>query len=103
MAWSCEIELGNWTETIVSGEVIRAIVWTTVFANKKSVRQSEFYEGMNAGLKPELTFEVRTFEFDNHEKARFNGKTYDITRTYSSPKTPDITELNLSAPTGGAV
>jgi len=101
--WSSEIELGNLVETVVNYEVVKSIAWVTVYANKLSVRQSEHYNGVAVGRKPELVYEVRSFEFSNYEKARVNGKIYDIIRSYAPPKTPDITELVLSAPLGGEV
>lgn len=53
-----------------------------VFANKKSVRQSEFYQAAMVGLRPELMFEVRTAEYQDEPKLRYNGKDYRIIRTY---------------------
>jgi len=103
MAWNDKIELGQWVETVTHGEPIRTLSWTTVFANKKSIRQSEFYESRNVGLKPELMYEVHTHEFSNHEEVRIGGSTgkiYDIIRVYEKD---DITELILSGPTGRAV
>lgn len=97
---SCIIELGNISETIVSGEPIQTTTWRKVFASKKSVRQSEFYQAANAGLKPELVFEVRSIEFDNDEKVRFDGKEYAIIRVYD---TSDTTELTVSSHVGGEV
>ncbi|MBS4538214.1 phage head closure protein [Clostridium sp. D2Q-11] len=102
--WDEVIELGNYIETIVHGEVIQTLEWTTIFANKKSVRQSEFYEARNLGLKPELVFEVHSFEFNNNEKIRFpigvNGKEYDIIRAYDKG---EKTELTVTSFTGGEV
>jgi len=101
--WSHEIELGNWTESTVNFESIKSLAWTSVYANEKSVRQSEHYNGVSVGRKPELMYEVRSFEFSNHEKARIGGvagKIYDITRNF---KKGDITELILSAPVGREV
>jgi len=101
MPWSFEIELGNWAETIVNYEPVRTVTWTKVYANQKSLGQKEFYEGMNAGLKPELVFEVRAFEFNNYEKVRVDGTNiYDIIRTFTKGET---TEIFLSAPIGGGI
>lgn len=94
MAWAFEIELGNWVETIVNYEPSRTISWTKVYANEKSVRQSEYYDGVAAGRKPEIVYEIRSFEFDNHEKVRVETKIYDIVRTY---KKNEILELTLAA------
>lgn len=97
MTWDEQIQLGNIVETIERGEPLQSIEWRTVFANKKSVKQSEFYQAANVGLKPELVFEVHTFEFDNDEKVKFEGKEYTIIRTYNKGK---ITELTVSAHVG---
>lgn len=98
--WDYKIELGNYVETIEHGEVIKNLEWVEVFANKKSVRQSEYYEARNLGLKPELVFEVHSFEFDNFEKIRYNNREYDIIRVYDKG---EITELTLTSFTGGEV
>lgn len=65
-----------------------------VFANKKSVRQSEFYQAMTAGLKPELMFEVRSKDYAGQESLVYDNKEYVIIRTYS--KNDEITELVCS-------
>lgn len=98
--WDDVIELGNLTETLVKGEPIQSMVWNQVYANKKSVRQSEFYQAANAGLKPELVFEVHSFEFNNEEKIKYNGKEYSIIRTYENG---EITELTVSSHVGSEV
>lgn len=90
MNWKEVIELGKSSENIVFGEVIKLITWTTVYANKQSVRLKEFYESRVVGLKPELMFEIRTAEFDNHEKIRFNSKEYSIIRTYEKGEFMEI-------------
>ena len=53
-----------------------------VYANKKSVRQSEFYQAAMVGLRPELMFEVRTVEYQGEPKLEYDGKEYRIIRTY---------------------
>ena len=92
--WKDVIELGNIAETIVYNEPVQSLVYRQVYANKKSVWQSEVYLAAQVGLKPKFLFEVNTFEFDNDEKVRYNGKVYDITRVYENG---DITELTVSA------
>ncbi|MFY9174530.1 MAG: phage head closure protein [Peptococcia bacterium] len=95
------IELGNTSETVIKGEPIKTTTkWRKVFASKKSVRQSEFYQAENVGLKPELIFEVRSIEFNNDEKVRHNGVEYAIIRAYDAG---DRTELTVSSHVGGEV
>jgi SPP1 family predicted phage head-tail adaptor len=65
-----------------------------VFANKKSIRQKEFYEAHTAGLKPELMFVVRTVEYEGEEILSYDGKEYNIIRSYD--KNGELTELICS-------
>jgi hypothetical protein len=64
------------------------------FANKKSIRQSEFYQGQGVGWKPELMFEVRTETYKGYEKLTYKDINYNIIRTYT--KNGEITELICS-------
>lgn len=98
--WDIKIELGNLVETIVKGEPIQLYEWREVYANRKSIRQSEFYQAGNIGLKPELMFEVHNFEFNNDEKVRYNGKEYFIIRTYDKG---EIIELTVTSHAGSEV
>lgn len=98
--WKDVIDLGNMVETIQYGEPIRTMAWRGVFANKKSVRQSEFYQAANVGLKPELVFEVRSFEYNNDEKVRYGDDEYFIIRAYENG---EITELTVTSHVGSEV
>lgn len=98
--WKDVIDLGNLVETIEYGEPIQSMEWREVFANKKSVRQSEFYQAANVGLKPELVFEIRSIEFNNDEKVRYGGKEYSIIRAYDKG---EVAELTVSSRVGGEV
>lgn len=66
----------------------------TVFANKKSIRQSEFYQAMATGLKPVIMFEIRTIDYDNEEILEFDSVRYKIEREYS--KNDEISEIICS-------
>lgn len=99
MYWNAQIKLGQKVEREVDGEVIESYDWSMVFANKLSIRQSEFYESAKIGLRPELSFAVRNESFDNHDKVDYKGKEYSIIRTYANPKNETV-ELILSAMTG---
>lgn len=54
-----------------------------VFANRKSIRQSEFYHAHMAGLQPEIMFEVRFTDYADERELRHNGRRYIIVRTYT--------------------
>ena len=94
------IELKAQIETIQNNEVIKSWVSTTVYANKKSVRQSENYQAAAAGLKPELVFVIHSFEYDNQKKIGYDNKEYTVIRAYD---TGEFTELTVIAFTGSDV
>lgn len=65
------------------GDPIKILVESNdIFADKQSIRQSEFYQAAAVGMKPELTFVIRTCEYNDEPMLKFNLKTYNITRTY---------------------
>ncbi len=75
-------ELGKATE--VQGEPRQ------VFANKKSVRESEFYQAAAVGLKPEIMFEVRSFEYQKENLLVHDNKIHRVMRAYTKG---ELTEL----------
>lgn len=73
------------------GDSVQQKTSRQVFANKKSIRQSEFYQAQATGLKPEVMFEVRTEEYRDESILIYEGKEYNIIRTYD--KNGEITEI----------
>jgi len=73
------------------GDTIEVSTERQVFADKQSIRQSEFYQAAATGLRPELMFVVRTIEYNGETKLKYNGKEYSIIRTYD--KDGELTEL----------
>lgn len=67
-----------------------------VYANKKSIKRSEFYQAYAAGYKPEKCFEVKTVEFDEdkYTHAKYEGTMYRILRSYEIDS--EITEIVLT-------
>lgn len=95
MLWRDVIELVRVSETQNEyGEYTEDETTVQVFANKKSIRQTEFYQAMTAGLRPEIMFEVRAHEYSDEPKLKYNGFVYHIVRTYT--KNDEITELVCS-------
>lgn len=90
MLWSEVIELGNLSQTTVSGEAINTYTYRTVYADKQSVRQSEYYEAKQIGLKPELMFFIRSSEFNNDERVRYESKEYEILRVFDKGETIEL-------------
>lgn len=73
------------------GDLISVTEQRTVYANKKSIRQTEFYQAAAVGLRPELMFEIRSIEYQGEKKLSYKNKEYDIIRAYD--KNGEITEL----------
>lgn len=72
---------------------------TRVFAVKKAVRQSEFFQAAAAGFKPEVVLEVYSFEYHNEELCELDGERFQIYRSYPL-KGSERTELYLTAIVG---
>ena len=73
------------------GDIIETPVEREVFADKQSIRQSEFYQAAATGLRPELMFVVRTIEYNGETRLKYNGKEYSIIRVYD--KDGELTEI----------
>ena len=71
----------------------------TVFADKKSVRQSEFYQAAAQNIKLELMFDVRTVDYQGETLLEHDGQRYKVVRTYD--KDGELTELVCSRLEGG--
>jgi SPP1 family predicted phage head-tail adaptor len=67
---------------------------TLIYCNKKSVRQSEFYQAGAQGKKPEIMLEVRPANYHDEEFIELQGVRYHVDRTYQ--KNDDVMELVLS-------
>lgn len=64
------------------GDSIKEKTYTEIFAEKKNITQREFYQAQSTGLKPELKFEINSFEYDNETHIRYENKEYKVLRTY---------------------
>ena len=73
------------------GDIIETPTEREVFADKQSIRQSEFYQAAATGLRPELMFVVRSIDYNGEPKLKYNGKEYAIIRTYD--KDGELIEL----------
>ncbi len=94
--WNHEITLIS-KKVIGKDKLLQPIsedVEITLLCRQKRVTRSEFYQANQAGLKPSLVVEIRNFEYENQEFAKFEGKQYRILKTY--PINSEILELTLS-------
>jgi len=64
------------------GDSIKVYTKRLVFAEKKSIRHSEFYQAQSTGLQPELEFVVWTSEYSQEPMIEFDSKEYNIIRTF---------------------
>lgn len=64
------------------------------YCNRKSIRQSEFYQSDAAGFKPEIMLEAKLIDISNIDHIKFNNKTYKILRSY---RKEDLIELILTS------
>lgn len=85
------IKLLSITNTVNNaGDSISVPVEREVFADCKSIRQTEFYQAAATGLKPEIMFEVWSIEYAGEKQLKYEGKVYTIVRTFSKG---ELTEL----------
>jgi len=98
LRWSDELTLIHRTTELDGGgfSVQKEGAAVTVYANKKSVGYNEFFQAKQAGYTERLKFDVFVAEYSGETLAEYEGKRYEILRTYNSEKTPDLLELTLS-------
>lgn len=53
-----------------------------VFANKRSISQSEFFNAGQNGLKAQYVFDIRLCEYKGEDELIFDNKSYLIYRTF---------------------
>lgn len=70
------------TEQNETGDNIPIKKYKEIFGKRKSIKQSEFYQAQASGFKPEIKFEINSFEYEDEAQARYNNKEYKIIRTY---------------------
>jgi len=78
-----------------SGDKVKLPTERKVLSNKLSIGQKEFYEAHTSGMKPELKFEVRDFEYKDEDVLKYNKITYSIIRTFNNYKNGTV-ELTCS-------
>lgn len=66
-----------------------------IYANKKSIRQSEFYQSYALGIKLDIMIEINTADYNGEELLEYESQMYRIVRTYS--KNGEIVELLCTA------
>lgn len=80
-------------DTDDAGDPVEEKVFTEVFCNELSVGQTEFYQAMATGLKPEIKLEMHRFEYNNEKQVKYNDIIYEVIRTYA--KNTEFIEITL--------
>jgi SPP1 family predicted phage head-tail adaptor len=69
----------------------------TVWADKRSVKRTEFYAAGANNRRADIAFGVNTDEYSEDQTVvEFKGVTYEVLRSYIPPDDPDHTELICS-------
>ena len=63
-----------------------------VLCNVKSIGRNEFYAAAQTGLKPEITFVIHGYEYNEEKEVEFEGEKYKVIRTYMK----DFEEMELT-------
>ncbi|MBR5279991.1 MAG: phage head closure protein [Clostridia bacterium] len=71
---------------------------STIIADERSVNRSEFYSAAQAGRKADKIFEIWAFEYDEQQYIEYEGKEYEVVRTYAD--SPDRIQLTCQRKDG---
>ena|SRR5690554_5378475 len=63
------------------GNEVEVPDWKKIYANEYSIGSSEYYNAATAGLRPEKSFEIYSFEYNNEKKFKYKDEEYKIIRT----------------------
>lgn len=91
MKQDVQITLRQIAYDIIDGYETETFADTVIWAGRRSVKRSEFYQATQAGYRADVVFSIYSFEYHGEEIVVFDNVLYDIVRTYQT--TPDILEL----------
>ena len=91
------ITLVKYTESVDRyGIVQRTETTTDVFAQARSIGQSEFYQAAASGLKPTIKFVIADYwDYDDQKEIIYDSKRYNVLRTYRTGDALEITAVGL--------
>lgn len=67
----------------------------TVFCNRRSISQGEYYKAQQAGKQVEVKVELHCIDYAGEVMVEFEGKRYSVLKTYEPPDS-DVIELTLT-------
>lgn len=62
-----------------------------VFANRKSVKSSEYYAAKQSGIELSYIFEIRSADYEGEEKLECDNYTYEVERSYEKGEFIELT------------
>lgn len=62
-----------------------------VFANRKSVKSSEYYAAKQSGTVLSYIFELRSVDYEGEEKLKHNDNSYEVERSYEKGEFIELT------------
>lgn len=75
------------------GDMIPMETRTTVLCDVLSVTRAEHYSAAANGLKPSLVFAVNKFEYNGQKEVEYEGKRYNVDRTFVPKKSKGIEDF----------
>lgn len=60
------------------GDAAKTLEKRPVYASKLDYKNKNFYQAAASGLKPEITFAINKYEYDDEEEVEFEGKAYKV-------------------------
>lgn len=67
----------------------------TVWCNKRSVSQGEYYKAQQNGIKAEMKIEIHTVDYEGEALVEFEGKRYSVLKDFEPPDS-DVIEITLT-------
>ena len=74
--------IGYSTAPDSTGKAVLTPTSTTVYADPKGVKRSEYYGAASAGQKVDAIFEINADDYTGQKEAVYGGVTYKISRSY---------------------
>lgn len=84
MKQDCKITLRQVAYDIIDGYETETNADTTIWAGRRSVKRSEFYQATQAGYRADVVFTIYSFEYNGEEQVVCNDVVYDVVRTYQT-------------------
>ena len=73
-------------------------VYREVYAQVRSITQTEWFEAGRNGLKPDIAFRISKFDYDDERLIEWDSKAYRVYRVFSGRN--DIIELYCERKSG---